>query len=146
MRKRKARLPWTPDPGLLGIVRVLLLLQAGFGLLSVFEVGFIGIFTGTLPLLAPTLALTFGTAVTILVLVAALEQRSNRARGFVIAGEIVVVLGALVDLALALLLTGEPLGLVPTLTRLVLPVGVIVLLDRMRARETSPAIAVGVGS
>lgn len=146
MRKRKASLPWTPDPGLLGIVRVLLLLQAGFGLLSVFEVAFIGIFTGTLPLLAPTLALTFGTAVTILVLVASLQRRSHRARGLVIAGEIVVVLGALVDLGLALILTGEPLALVPTLTRLVLPVGVIVLLDRMRAREPSPAIATGVGS
>lgn len=38
MRWRRKRLVWSPDPGVLSVVRVLVLLQGGFVLLSTFEV------------------------------------------------------------------------------------------------------------
>lgn len=113
---------------MLGIVRVLLLLQGGFALLSTFEVVMTGVATGFLPALAPAVALTAATGLLFLVLAAWISRRSRIARRIAVAAEVTVVAVALVDLGLALFLAHAPLDLVPLLTRFVLPVGVIVLL------------------
>jgi hypothetical protein len=133
-RKKKQRLVWTPDSGVLAVVRVLVLLQAGFVLLSTLQAILLDLFMGNLALLVPTIALSGGTAVVVLALALGLGRRSYIARRLLMIGESLVVLGALVDLALAILLAGRPLDLVPTLTRLALPVAVIVLLRRSRTR------------
>lgn len=134
MRSKPRGVVWNPDPGVLCVARVLVLLQGGFVLLSTFEVVLLGLVTGTGALLVPTVALTGGAAAAVLVLGAGLGRCSYLARRLVIAGEVLVVLAALVDLAMSILLARAPLDPVPTLTRLVLPVAVIVLLRRSRAR------------
>jgi hypothetical protein len=138
VRRRRKRLVWNPDPGVLCVVRVLVLLQGGFVLLSTLEVALMGLFTGTIALLVPTVALTGGAAAVVLLLGAGLGRRSYLARRLVIAGEVLVVVAALVDLALAIVLAQAPLDPVPLLTRLVLPVAVIVLLRRSRTRVPVP--------
>jgi len=135
MRSKKPRRVWNPDPGVLELVQVLVLLQAGFALLSALEVSLAGLFTGTLPLLVPTVAVTAATALATLVLVAGLGRHSSLARRLVVVGEALLVLGTLADLALALFLAGTLLDLVPMLTQLVLPVAVIVLLRKSRPRR-----------
>ena len=132
MRRKKRKLIWNPDPGVLCIVRVLVLLQAGFAFLSVFEAAVVGFSFGNLVALLPTIALTGGTALLVLFLVARLARRSYLARRLLLIGELVVVLGALVDLVLAVAIARQVLDPVPTLTRLVLPISVIVLLRRGR--------------
>lgn len=150
MRRTKERLRWDPDPGSLEVVRVLVLLQAGFALLSVVEVVAIGVFTGTLAVLGPAIALNAGIAGLALLLVAGLGRRSYLARRLVMTGEAFVVVTALVDLALAIIMAGRPLGVVTILTRVILPVGVIVVLRRTRARlpaasDLRGAMPAGVG-
>lgn len=131
---------WDPDPGVIEVVQVLVLLQAGFALLSTLEAAFFGLDMGTLPLLVPTLAVTGAAALAALVLVAGLGRRSSRARLLLVLGEVLVVLVALVDLALAFFLAGTVLDLVPMLTRFVLPVSVIVLLRKRRPRREPAAV------
>jgi hypothetical protein len=132
MRPNRPKRVWDPDSGVLEIVQVILLLQAGFAVLSVFEVVTVGVTTGTMPLLVPSAMLATIAALTALVLVAGLGRRSALARRLVVVGEWLVVLGALVDLALALLMAKSGLDLMPMLTRLGLPIGVVVLLRRPR--------------
>jgi hypothetical protein len=143
--RRRRTLVWTPDPGVVEIVRVLLLMQAGFALLSTVGALAVGLFTGTLAPLQPTLAVSAGAAVAALILSARLGRRSWRARRLVMVGECLVLAGALVDLTLSLAIVHEPLGLVPVLTRIVVPVAVLVLLRRQRARTpatSSPLAAI----
>jgi len=114
------------------LVCVLVLLQGGFVLLSTVEVLVVGLSTTSLGPLGPSMLLTAATACATLALVAGLRRRSHVARWLVMAGEAVVIVGALVDLGLAVFMTGAALGLVPILTRLALPALVIVLLRRDR--------------
>lgn len=111
---------------------MLLLLQAGFAVLSLLEAAAIGVTVSGLPLLLPTLVLTGGVAVGTLVLVSRLSRRSARARRLAVAGEVLIVLGALIDLTLALGMAGRTLELMPALTRLGLPIAVVVLLRKGR--------------
>lgn len=125
---------WNPDPGIVTVVRVLLLLQGAFALLSTFEVLFLGLVTGTLAVLAPVVGLTLTTAIVVLALSAALGRGSIFARRLVLIGEVVVILVAAVDFGLAVFLTKAPLDLVPFMTRVALPVAVIALLRRSKPR------------
>ena len=111
---------------------MLLLLQAGFAVLSLLEAAAIGVTVSGLPLLLPTLVLTGGVAIGTLVLVSRLSRRSARARRLAVAGEVLIVLGALIDLTLALGMAGRTLELMPALTRLGLPIAVVVLLRKGR--------------
>lgn len=111
---------------------MLLLLQAGFAVLSLLEAAAIGVTVSGLPLLLPTLVLTGGVAIGTLVLVSRLSRRSARARRLAFAGEVLIVLGALIDLTLALGMAGRTLELMPALTRLGLPIAVVVLLRKGR--------------
>ena len=61
-----------------------------------------------------------------------LGRRARWARRLTYLGEAVVLVGAIVDQLLALILAGAPLGLVPALMRLIVPMGVVVLLRRSR--------------
>jgi hypothetical protein len=136
VRRKKAGRVWNPDPGIVTVVRVLLLLQGAFALLTTIEVLFLGLVTGTLAVLAPVVGLTLTTAVVVLALVAALGRGSTFARRLIVIGEVVVVLVAAVDLGLAVFLAKAPLDLVPFLTRVALPVAVIAFLRRSKALTT----------
>jgi hypothetical protein len=114
------------------LVRVLVLLQGGFALLSTVEILVAGLSTTSLGPLGPSVLLTAATTGATFALVAGLGRRSHVARWLVMAGEAAVIVSALVDLGLAVFLAGTALGLVPTLTRLALPTLVIVLLRRDR--------------
>lgn len=133
-RRRKAKQPrvWNPDPAVLRVVRVLLLLQGGFAVLSTAEVAITGLVTGFLIPLAPSIALTGLTAAVFLGLAARIPRRSRRARRTVVVTEVLVIVVALVDLALAVFLAQAPLALVPLITRFCLPLGVLVLVRRKR--------------
>lgn len=122
-------------------MRVLLLLQGGFALLSTIEVLLLGLISGTLPLLVPVVALTAATGIVVLALAAALGRGSYFARRLVITGEVVVLLIATVDFGLAVFLAKAPLDLMPFLTRVVLPIVVIVLLRKCRAHTEAIAPA-----
>ena len=77
-----------------------------------------------------SLVLTTGAAILTLATAAGLARGSFRARRWTLIAESGVVLVTVVDLALALLMTGEPLGPVSLLTGLVVPIMVIALLRR----------------
>ncbi len=82
------------------------------------------------PAATPSALLTGAAAVLTLVTAAGVGRRARWARRWTLPAEAGVFLGGSIDLALALLLTGAPLGLVPVITRLVVPVAVIKLLRR----------------
>ncbi len=122
-------------------MRVLLLLQVGFALLSALGSALISLFTGFGLLLLPMIAVTAGGATLLLVLIGRLERGSRRARRLVVWGEASVLLFAVVDLALAIGLAHAPLDLGPVLTRFVLPLAVIRLLRREREpRPVTPDV------
>jgi hypothetical protein len=140
-----------PDGGIVDLVRVLVLVQGGIALLSTVEILFWATFADPAGALGPSVLLTGGMAVGTLALATALGQRFRPARRLVLVLETVVLASALVDLGLALAFAHRPLGLVPLLTRLVLPVAVIVLLRRPTARtafrrERAPSAPAGATS
>jgi len=75
-----------------------------------------------------SLWLTAGAALLTLATAAGLARGSRRARRWTLIAETGVVLVTLINLVLALVMTGEPLGPVPLLTGLVVPIAVIALL------------------
>jgi hypothetical protein len=122
------------NPGTSGIVRVLLLLQGGFALLSVLEVVFMGLVSGTLPVLVPVAAITGVLAIATLWLAAGLRSGSRRGRRLTFAIEGFVLLGGLADLGLSLAFSHAFLDPVPAVTRLLIPTAIIVILRRPAAR------------
>jgi hypothetical protein len=126
--------PTTSSASVIDLVRVLVLIQGGIALVSTIEVLFWASFvdpTGTLGL---SVLLTGGVAVATLVLAAGLGRRFRPARRMVMGLEAIILLFALVDLGLAVFMADRLLGLVPLLTRVVLPITVIVLLHRRPVR------------
>jgi len=77
-----------------------------------------------------SLGLTAGAALLTLATAAGLARGSARARRWTLVAESGVLLVGLVDLALAWLMTGEPLGPVGLLGGLLIPAAVIVVLRR----------------
>lgn len=126
-------------PDVVDLARVLLLLQGAFAVLSAMEVGFFGLLTGAPALLMSSMAATGGMAFLILALAAGLGRRSRLARRLTLVIEAFILLGAAVDLGLSLALAHAFLDPVPTLTRLVIPVAVVVLLRKASARAAFPA-------
>jgi hypothetical protein len=130
------------DTGPIAIVRVLLLLQGGFALLSVLEVVFMGLVSGTLALLGPVTIITGALGVATLWLAARLRRGSRRARRFTFVVEGWVLLGGLADLGISLAFGHAFLDPVPTVTRLAIPAAVIVMLRRPAVRRAFAPVEV----
>lgn len=123
-----------PDrDGLVEIVRVLVLMQGAMLVASTIQAAF---FASNFPQAGRGAVVLTGLA-TIATFAAlwGLGRGAGWARRLTYAGEAFVLAGAIVDELLALGLSGAPLGLVATLTRVVVPVAVIVLLRRSRERR-----------
>lgn len=132
-RTTPTSLPDPPDASLVDVIHALVLLQGAFALLVVVEIMFWAL-AGTVGSLGPSLLLTIAAAAGSLGLAAGLRRHSRLARRFTFFVEGAILMLALVDLALALLLAHRPLDLMPTITRLVMPVAVLVLLRRPSVR------------
>ena len=117
---------------LLDVVRVLLLMQGAIATVSTVE-ALVGSAAFGAPISAVVVLSCIGAVVT-LWCAARIGNGSRRVRKLVIIAELTWLTFAGFDLALSLLLTQTPLELVPTLTRIVLPVAVIVLLRRPQVR------------
>ena len=120
------------DTSLLGVVRVLLLIQGGIAILSTLEVAVAGMALG--PAVAPLVVLNLLAAALTLGAARGVARRSRRSRRLAISLEWIVLGFAVIDLALALFLAKRSLELVPVLTRLALPVAVIRMLRRREIR------------
>lgn len=121
-RPRKVR----GDGSSIEIIRMLVLIQGAIALTSTLEVAAASALSGfaTLPLVAVNLA----AAMLALWLAAALARHSRFARRTTILVQLSILLIAGIDLLLSLFLADQPLELVPTLTRIVLPITVIRML------------------
>lgn len=128
----------TTGPGdLLDVLRVLLLLQAALYLVFAIEAlvfaGFFG--PSALGAVALSLAVTLG----LLIARARLDRLARRGRRLLAGFEGLLLAVAVLDAGLALLAAGQLLGLVPALTRGVLPIAIVLLLRRLVRTPAEPA-------
>jgi len=122
--------------GILELARVVVLLQGAILVATTLEAlvwaGFFG------PTAGPSIVLSGGAAALTLAAAWALGRPAGRlvrlARRWTLIAETGVIAVALIDLGLAFAIAGAPFGLVPALTRLAIPVAVIVLLSRPTVR------------
>ena len=121
-----------PDLSYLTVLRILLLIQGGIGVASFLEVLVAGASQGTV--LVPILAFTGGGAAASLWLAARLPRLGRKARRAVLVVQYLWLAMALIDLLLSLFMTQRFLELVPTLTRIVLPLALIRSLRSSRSR------------
>lgn len=112
--------------GLLDAVRVLVLIQGGILLTSTIESALASAVFG----LSPTVWLSALSAILALTAAAGLVRKARWARKVTLLGEGYLLVTLLIDTAISLLMTQTPLGLVPLLTRGVVPVVVWKLLRR----------------
>jgi hypothetical protein len=135
----------TPDDGgmerttsqsgdLVEVVRVLVLMQGAILVATTIEAALFGLAFG--PATAPTVLITAGAAVLTLAASRGLGRRKRWARRLTIGAEFAILAGALLELALSALVAGAAFGIVPTLTRLVVPVIAIVALREPAARAS----------
>ena len=124
--------PPSLDTSLLGVVRILLLIQGGIAALSTLEVSVAGVALG--PAVAPLILLNLLAAVLVLTAARGVSRRSRRSRRLAITLEWVVLTFSLVDLLLAVFLAQRGLELVPLMTRVALPIAVIRLLRKREIR------------
>ncbi len=108
------------------IVRMLVMLQGAIAVLSTVEVLVAGAAFGFVT--APLVLVNLAAATLALWLAAGLARYSRLARRTTIVVQVLILLIATIDLLLALILTQQPLELVPTLVRFVLPITVIRML------------------
>jgi hypothetical protein len=113
-------------PDLVEVAHLLVLLQGAILVDRSIEAVFFLAFTGAAA--AVSLGLTAAAATLTLATAAGLARGSRRARRWTLIAEAGVVAVTVVDLVLALVMTGEPIGPVELLVGLVVPVAVIVLL------------------
>lgn len=118
---------------LVDVIRVLLLVEAGIAVVMSIEALFAVAFAG--PAAVPIAVLGIAGAVTTLLLARGIARRSRRARKLALWLQAGIVTVALVDTALAIVIAQRGLELVPTLTRIVLPVSIFTLLRRDPVRR-----------
>jgi hypothetical protein len=118
---------------LIDLVRVLILVQGVVGFVATIEVGIVAAATGGLVL--PSFLLTALGAGLTLGLVVGIRRRNRRARTAAITLQVLWLLGATIDLLLAAFLARRGLEIVPTLTRIVLPIAVFRILRHPRVRS-----------
>jgi hypothetical protein len=114
------------------VVRILLLVQGGIAVTSTIEVFLVGAFTGFF--IAPLMALTLTAAIVTLWASHGVRLRSRRARKVTFWAEGAIVVFAIFDLLLAIFLARRGLALVPTVTRIVLPIAIMRTLRRPQVR------------
>jgi hypothetical protein len=117
-----------PPDSRVDVVRILLLIQGGIAVTSTIEVFLVGAFTGFF--IAPLFILTLIAAIVTLWASRGIRLRSRRARRVTLWAEGTILVFAVIDLLLAILLARRGLALVPTVTRLVLPITIIRTLRR----------------
>jgi hypothetical protein len=110
------------------VAHILVLMQGAVLVARTAEAALFLAITGTSAL--ASLGLTAGAAVLTLATAAGLARGSIRARRWTLIAEAGVLAIGTVDLALALVMTGEPLGPVGLLVELAVPAAIIVLLRR----------------
>ena len=115
-------------PDLMEVAHILVLVQGAILVASTVEAVFFLAFAGAAA--GVSLALTAGAAVLTLATAAGLARGSRRARRWTLLAESGVLAFGLLDLVLALLMTGEAPPPVPLLAGLVVPAGVIAILRR----------------
>lgn len=111
---------------LVEVVRVLVLMQGAILVATTIEAALFGLAFG--PSTAPGVLFTAGAAVLTLAASRGLGRRKRWARRLTISAEFAILAGGLLELALSVLVVGAAFGIVPTLTRLVLPIVAIVAL------------------
>ena len=114
------------------VVHILLLIQGGIAVTSTIEVFLVGAFTGFL--IAPLILLTLVAAIVTLGAARGVRLRSRRARRVTLWAEGTILVFALIDLLLAIFLARRGLALVPTVTRIVLPIAIMRTLRRPSVR------------
>ena len=129
---------------LVEVVRVLVLLQGAVLVASTLEsLFFLAIFG---PLTGPTVVLTAVAAALTLAVAWGIGRRSRRARRIALVAEAAIVAGALLDLALSIVMAGQVLPLVAIVTRLLLPIAVIAILRdgavraAFRSQDVTPEV------
>jgi len=120
------------DGGTIAVVRILLLIQGAIAAVALIEAVVFGVAFGA-PLSAVVL-LTGAGAILTLWFAAAVVRRSRRARKLTLGLQGLWLGSAAIDLLLAVLLTQRGLELVPLLTRVVLPLTIIALLQQRDTR------------
>jgi hypothetical protein len=127
MRAVPAATPRPIDrPDLVEVAHLLVLIQGAILVARTIEAVFFLAFTGAAT--AVSLGLTAAAATLTLATAAGLARGSRRASRWTLIAEAGVVAVTLVDMLLALVMTGEPLGPVELLVGLALPAAVIALL------------------
>ncbi len=110
------------------VVRILLLIQGGIAVTSTIEVFLVGTLTGLF--IAPLMLATLVAAIVTLWAARGVRLRSRRARKITFWVEGTILVFALIDLLLAMILARRGLALVPTVTRIVLPIAIMRTLRR----------------
>jgi hypothetical protein len=121
-----------PADELIDVARLLVFVQGMVGFVAAFEVGVVAVATGGL--LLPAFLLTAVGAVATLALASGIRRRRRRARTAVVTLQVFWLIGAAIDLLLAVFLARRGLEIVPLLTRIVLPVALFRVLRRPHVR------------
>ena len=121
------------DYSILGVIRILVLVQGAVAVVAALQVLAVGTLLGG-PL-GFLILLGIGAAALTLSLAAGITRRSRRARRILLVLEVLWLFAAAVDLSLSLFLAQQGLGLVAFLTRIVLPYSIFRLLRRPRVRS-----------
>jgi hypothetical protein len=119
---------------LVEVVRVLVLMQGAILVATTIEAALFGLAFG--PSTAPGVLFTAGAAVLTLAASRGLGRRKRWARRLTIGAELMILAGGLLELGLSVLLVGAAFGVVPSLTRLVVPIVAIVALREPAARAS----------
>jgi hypothetical protein len=129
----------TTGPGdLADVLRVLLLLQAALFLVLAIEALVFGGLFG--PTALGGAALSLAVALGLLAARARLERLGRRGRRLLLGLQGVLLAGAVLDTLLAYLMADQLLGLVPALTRGVLPVAIVVLVRQVGRTPAGAAL------
>ena len=123
----------------LELARILLIVQGALGTMASVETLIVMVATGA-PLAFP-LAASCGLTAATLVAAGRLSRNGRGTRRLVILLESMWLAGAAIDVGLSIALAHRGLELVPSLTRIVMPVGIIVLLTRPPVRAASRGAA-----
>lgn len=123
----------TRKDSLVDVIRVLLLVEAGIAVVMSIEALFSLAFAG--PAAVPIAVLGLVGATTAFILVRGVGRRSRVARKVTLWLQAGILLVALIDSGLAIVVAQRGLELVPTLTRVVLPISIFVLLRRDPVRR-----------
>ena len=126
----------SPDTGTLDLAAVLLVMQAGFGLVSAVGLVVLTFFVGASPLVGPALLVAIGGPLMAILCARGLSRLRRWARNGALVYEALILLGAAFRFVID---RGVALSLVVTLTSVVIPLAVSVLVLSPSARRANAA-------